>query len=738
MALEKDPETYLGEIQSPLRGLLKSRFGYEGFRPLQEEIIASVLSRRDTLVVMPTGAGKSLCYQLPALRFAGLTLVVSPLIALMKDQVDALVANGIAAGFINSTLSPRQISRVQDDAKNGWLKILYLAPERLAMSGFRNFLRTLDVSLLAIDEAHCISEWGHDFRPDYRNLKILRRDFPDTPVIALTATATERVREDIIAQLALAQASRSLSSFNRPNLIYRIQPKRTAFSALLALLRQHENEPTIIYCFSRKECESLAADLCANGLKAVPYHAGLDADVRTKTQEKFIRDEVPIIVATIAFGMGIDKPDIRLLIHYDLPKSLEGYYQETGRAGRDGLPSDCVLFYSYGDKRKHAFFIDQIEDDTEKKVVQDKLQQVIQLCELQTCRRRYLLQYFGEEWEEEDCGGCDVCLTDREEFDATEIVQKILSAVIRTGQRFGMNHVSEVLRGKKSKRVVGLKHHELSVFGVARDCADVELKDIAGLLVAKGLMVKNGTEYPTLAATEAGLAFLRQQEKIALTRPKESYVESATAHVAADAQYDLGLFETLRDLRARIAAEKGVPAFVIFRDTTLWQIALQFPQTRDSFSRISGVGAVKLEQYSEDFLVVIRDYIRENGLEQRNTPPRQTGRERTALRAGSTYDETRGLLLQKLPIGEIARRRGLTVGTIISHVEVLVASGEQLDLGDLMPPDDRMAKIEVAFEDSGSLHLAPVRESLGEKYSYEEIRLVRVGLQQKVGGNGTI
>ena len=737
-AFEKDPERYLGEIQGPVRSLLKSRFGHESFRSLQEEIIAGVLSRRDTLVVMPTGAGKSLCYQLPALRFSGLTLVVSPLIALMKDQVDALVANGIAAGFINSTLSPQQISRVQDDAKNGRLKILYLAPERLAMSGFRNFLRTLDVSLLAIDEAHCISEWGHDFRPDYRNLKILRRDFPDTPVIALTATATERVREDIVAQLALAQAARFLSSFNRPNLIYRVQPKRAAFSALLTLVRQQNNEPTIIYCFSRKECESVAADLCANDLKALPYHAGLETGVRSETQEKFIRGEVPIIVATIAFGMGIDKPDIRLVVHYDLPKSLEGYYQETGRAGRDGLPSDCVLFYSYGDKRKHDFFIDQIEDGAEKKVTQEKLRQVIQLCELQTCRRRYLLEYFGEVWEEEDCGGCDVCLTPREEFDATEITQKILSAVIRTGQRFGVNHISEVLRGKKSKRVVGLKHDELSVFGVARGCEDAELKDIVGLLVARGLMVKNGTEYPTLAVTEAGLAFLRQREKMTLTRPENGDVESAPAHVAADAQYNRGLFETLRDLRAKIASQKGVPAFVIFHDTTLRQIAVHLPQTRESFSRISGVGATKLEQYSEDFLVVIRDYIRENSLEQKTTPSRQTEGTRRALRAGSTYDETKGLLLQKLPIAEIARRRGLTVGTIISHLEVLVAAGEHLDLGHLMPPCDRMAKIEVAFEDSGSLHLAPVQESLGEGYSYEEIRLARISLQQKVGDAGTI
>ncbi len=426
-------------------GLLKSHFGYDHFRPLQEEIIANVLSQRDCLVVMPTGGGKSLCFQLPALCFDGLTLVVSPLIALMKDQVDSLKANGIAAEFINNTLSRAEITRVQTQAQKGLLKILYLAPERLALSRFGHFLRTLDVNLIAIDEAHCISEWGHDFRPDYRNLNALRRDFPAAPLIALTATATDRVRQDIVIQLGLQRGQTFLSSFNRANLTFLVQPKRTAFSKLLELLRRHKNEAAIIYCFSRKDTEGLAADLSVNGLQALPYHAGLDNDLRKETQEKFIRDEVPIIVATIAFGMGIDKPDVRLVVHYDLPKSVEGYYQETGRAGRDGLPSECVLYYSYGDKVKQDYFIDRIEDDTERENARRKLARVIELCELQTCRRKYLLEYFGEKWEEDECGGCDVCLTSREEFDATEIAQKVLSAVIRTGERFGVGHVSGVV-----------------------------------------------------------------------------------------------------------------------------------------------------------------------------------------------------------------------------------------------------------------------------------------------------
>ena len=584
--------------------ILKSHFGYEHFLTLQEEIITNVLAQNDTLVLMPTGGGKSLCYQLPALCLDGLTLVVSPLIALMKDQVDALKANGIAAELINSTIPLAEIDHVQAQAKKGRLKILYLAPERLALPRFRDFLHTLDVSLIAIDEAHCISEWGHDFRPHYRNLRALRRDFPDAPVIALTATATEKVREDIIVQLGLRQGQTFLSSFNRANLTYLVQPKRTAFSELRELLRRHKNEPAIIYCVSQKGTEGLASDLSANGLTALPYHAGLDNSVRKKTQERFMRDEVPIIVATIAFGMGIDKPDIRLVVHYDLPKTLEGYYQETGRAGRDGLPSECVLFYSYGDKAKQDFFIDGIEDDTEQKNARQKLAQVIEFCELQRCRRKYLLEYFGERWGEEYCGGCDVCLTPKEEFDATEIAQKILSAVIRTGERFGESHISEVLRGAKTKRVRDLGHDRLPVYGIACEFTRDELKEIVGLLVARGLLLKNGNQYPTLAVTQAGRTFLKQRESLTLTRPKRKD-EIVSPRNDTEPAYDQELFERLRALRSSLADASDVPAFVIFHDTPLQQMALHLPQSRESFARISGVGAAKLEQFSEEFLKVI-------------------------------------------------------------------------------------------------------------------------------------
>jgi len=716
--------------------LLNSHFGYDRFRPWQEDIISNVLSRRDTLVLMPTGGGKSLCYQLPALYFDGLTLVVSPLIALMKDQVDVLQANGIAAEFINSSLDPEEINRVQRSAQQGRLKILYLAPERLAQSRFRSFLHTLRVSLIAIDEAHCISEWGHDFRPEYRNLNALRSEFPGVPVIALTATATNRVRQDIVAQLQLWEPRTFLASFNRANLTYLIQPKKDAFAGLLAHLRRHEDESTIIYCYSRRETEALSADLNAQGLRALPYHAGLDGSMRMQAQEKFIRDEVPIIVATIAFGMGIDKPDIRLVVHYALPKSLEGYYQETGRAGRDGLPSDCVLLYSYGDRTKQEFFINQIVDRLERQNAQQKLEQVVEFCELQTCRRRFLMEYFGERWDEERCNGCDVCLTPGEEFEATEISQKILSAVIRTGERFGINHVIGVLRGVKTRRIIELGHDQLKVYGIARDFTDDELKQISGLLLAKRLLVKNGREYPTLAVTQAGLTFLRQRERLTLARPKQS-AEVIPVPRASTLEYDQSLFEQLRSCRKKMADDRNVPPYVIFSDVSLQEMSYYRPQSLVSFAGIHGVGKAKLQEYGEVFLAVIRRHAGTHGLTERPIPPRQRNpvrqSERTAARPqkGSTYDETRELFLQSLSITEIANRRGLSEDTILKHLERLVEAGERLEFDHLMPSPARLATIEAAFQKADSQFLAPVRELLGQEYSYQELKLVSLYRRQR-------
>ena len=710
--------------------LLKSNFGYDRFLPLQEEIIGSVLARNDTLVLMPTGGGKSMCYQLPSLCFDGLTLVVSPLIALMKDQVDALKANGVAAEFVNSTLPPREVAAVQAQAKQGRLKVLYLAPERLALPGFRDFLRTLPVSLIAIDEAHCISEWGHDFRPDYRNLRDLRSDFPAVPLIALTATATVRVRVDIKAQLDLRQPREFVASFNRANLTYDVRPKREAFQTLAALLERHRDEAAIVYCFSRKDTESIAERLRAQGLKALPYHAGLDQDVRRETQEKFIRDEVPIIVATIAFGMGIDKPDVRLVVHYKLPKSIEGYYQETGRAGRDGLPSECVLLYTHHDRRNQHFFIDQVEDETERENARRKLAQVIEYCELQTCRRKYLLEYFGEPWDEEGCGGCDVCLTDTEEFDATVIAQKILSAVIRTGERFGASHVSQVLRGANSKRLRDLGHDQLTVYGIAHDHTEAELRLIMELLLARGLLARYGDTYPTLGVTRVGRQFLDNRTELTLARQRRDH-EVELPRKVSDLAYDMALFDRLRVLRTELALAKGVPPYIVFGDASLQQMAHYLPQSSESFLRISGVGNAKLEEYGPDFLAVVRDHARANDLVERPNSSTRDRPSHQAPKAGSTYDETNRLLDQKLDIAEIARRRGLAESTILGHIERLADFGGQPDIDHLLPYAERFARIESAFRESGSPFLAPVLESLGPDFSYQELSLVRLRLRQE-------
>ena len=714
--------------------LLKIHFGYDDFLPMQEQIIASVLQGNDNLVLMPTGGGKSLCYQLPALCLDGLTLVISPLIALMKDQVDALKANGLAADFINSTLPQTEVHRIQTEALAGRLRILYVAPERLALDGFKTFLDRVKVNFMAVDEAHCISEWGHDFRPDYRNLKALRKLLPEAAVIALTATATQRVREDIVSELALRDCRVFVSSFNRPNLVYDIRPKRRAYDALLALLDSHQSEAAIIYRFSRKDTENLARRLSDDGVKALPYHAGLDASTRMLTQERFANDEVSVIVATIAFGMGIDKPDVRLIVHYDMPKSVEGYYQETGRAGRDGLPSDCVFFYSRADSIKHEFFIKKLEDPKGRENAHRKLAEVVKLCELRTCRRHFLLSYFGEEWGSENCGGCDVCLASRTDvspdsrkmFDATEIAQKILSTVARTGQRFGASYISQVLRGARVKRILELGHDQLSVYGIASNFTDHAIKDIVDHLRKLGLLAKQPGDYPVFAITDSGWQFLKGGDVLSLPDLMRYPPTSATGPV----QYDTALYQKLRLLRRQIAADMGVPPYVVFGDAALQQMAHYLPQSSESFLRISGVGETKLAQFGDRFLSVIRSHADQYELpEKLNARVRKPGRSRRE--ASSTLDVTKQLLSTCRSLEEIASERGLTLTTIVGHLEVLVDAGDDLKLDHVMPAPDRAIKIRSAFQTARTLMLAPVRDLLGEDYSYEELRLVRLDLKRR-------
>ena len=600
-----------------IRTLLKQHFGYDEFRPGQEEIISNALAGRHGLVVMPTGGGKSLCYQLPALATGGVTLVISPLIALMKDQVDGLRANGIAADFLNSTLDNRTAAEVERKAQAGGVSLLYVAPERVAMPGFRRFLGALNLKMIAIDEAHCISEWGHDFRPDYRTLAELRELFPTTPVMALTATATERVRRDIVEQLRLDNCPQFVSGFDRPNLTYRVEPGPGSWEALLRRLEEHQGQSAIVYCFSRRETDELAARLTSAGHQAVAYHAGLDPNTRRLTQERFIDGDVPIVVATIAFGMGIDKPDIRLVVHYTLPKSIEGYYQETGRAGRDGLPSDCVLFFNEGDRAKQEFFIQSMSGDA-RATAERQLQQMVEFCRLPTCRRRFLLNYFGDTTVAESCGNCDVCLAERETVEVTVVAQKLLSAVVRTGERFGVAHVCDVLLGRRTKRIREAEHDKLSVHGAVDDYDRYGLRRVADGLVERGLLSRADGQFPTLSVTGAGREWLRNRRSLTLDlrvveaaspsgRLSGSGVNGAPPVDSAQG-YDSSLFERLRSLRRRLADEEGVPAFVVFNDATLKGLAAARPTSERAMLAVSGVGPTKLERYGEVFLSAIRQH----------------------------------------------------------------------------------------------------------------------------------
>jgi len=711
--------------------LLKTHFGYETFRPLQAEIINTILNKKDTLVLMPTGGGKSLCFQLPALMVDGITIVISPLIALMKDQVDSLTANGIPAAFLNSTLSEQEMYSVQSKALSGELKILYLAPERLALPSFQNFLEKLNVGLIAIDEAHCISEWGHDFRPDYRHLKKLRYFFPTVPVIALTATATPQVQQDILNQLEMPEAKVFVSSFNRPNLNYVVQPKSNSFNQLVQLLKPLKNQPAIIYCFSRKDTESLADDLCRAGFPALPYHAGLEREVRKHTQDQFIRDEVSIIVATIAFGMGIDKPDVRLVAHMDLPKTIESYYQETGRAGRDGLPSDCVLFYTFGDKRKQEYFINQIENEQEKAFAQAKLEQIVEYCESSTCRRQTLLQYFGEVWADEKCQACDNCVSaPQETVDSTEVAQKILSAVLKTGERFGVDLVCNVLRGTRRKQVLENHHDNLSVYGALRDLPANELKSLIRFLQRKGYLEKNEGEYPTLRVSRLGKTALMDKAKIFL--PKivlDTKVVLAPSALKNDLPFEPELFEQLRRLRKILADKQNVPPFIIFGDRTLQEMAYYFPQSLESLAGIFGVGTRKLEEYGNDFLQCIKTYSQTHNLEER-VQFKQAARMKpiTKIQEGSTLQKTKELLDKKYTIAKIAHERNMAESTITQHVEKLFEENPKLDIGHLQPDPIRLQKIKEAFRKTNTSMLGPVKAALGDNFSYDEIRLARLFL----------
>jgi ATP-dependent DNA helicase RecQ len=590
---------------------LKRYFGFDAFRPLQEAIVADVLAGRDVFALLPTGGGKSLCYQLPALLTPGITVVISPLIALMKDQVDALKTAGIPATYLNSSLDYDEVRERIDGLRRGAYRLLYVAPERLTMPSFAAELATLNVTRFAVDEAHCISEWGHDFRPDYRRIAELRARFNGVPFLAFTATATDRVRADILERLALREPAVHVGSFNRPNLTYRVTRKKRSPDALIAWLRARPDDAGIVYVGSRAGADDLARRLKHAGIAALPYHAGLDAAKRSRHQEQFIRDKVRVICATVAFGMGIDKSNVRFVVHYDLPKSIEGYYQETGRAGRDGVPAECLLFFNHGDVAKFTSFIEEKESETERAVAREQLERMTRYAYSNDCRRRDLLAYFGETYTELNCGGCDNCLEPRPAVDATEDGQKLLSCIerIRRANGFGVGiaHVIDVLIGAENDKIWRWNHERLSTYGIGKHRTKVAWRALADELVRLGLIAVDAAHFNTVAVTANGREALTQRTPIVVREapPAAERGRKRAASAAADGPYNAEVFRALRDLRRELADERDVPAYVVFSDAVLRAMARELPRTPVQLRAISGVGEKKLADFGASFLEAI-------------------------------------------------------------------------------------------------------------------------------------
>ena len=598
------------ELSDDIHATLDRVFGYTAFRPYQQAIIEELIAGRDAFVLMPTGGGKSLCYQIPALHRTGVGIVVSPLIALMKDQVDALQANGVAAEFYNSSLDSAAARRVLARLHAHELDLLYVSPERLLDSGFLDRLAGIDIALIAIDEAHCVSQWGHDFRPEYAQLGVLRSHFPRVPLIALTATADAQTRADIVRVLGLVQAGQHISGFDRPNIHYTVLEKHKPFDQLMRFLQSRQGQAGIVYALSRKRVEEIAGKLREKGMAAAAYHAGLPAARRGEVQEGFLRDELQVVVATVAFGMGIDKPDVRFVVHYDLPRHIEGYYQETGRAGRDGLPADALLLYGAQDIATARWLIENSENPEQRRIEAHKLNAMVGLAESVTCRRRVLLNYFGER-REQDCGNCDVCLDPPERFDATEAARMALSCVYRVGQRFGVAHVIDVLRGADTERIRKLHHQQLSTWGIGRDRSEQEWTSILRQLIHRGYLVQDIASYSVLKLTDAARPLLRGEESLQLARPRvrvQAKKKKALRAAAGQGPCDEALFEELRVLRKRLADEQGVPPYVIFGDVTLIQMARICPVDESTLLGVTGVGQHKLEKYGTDFLDAIAAY----------------------------------------------------------------------------------------------------------------------------------
>jgi len=694
-----------------LESALKHFFGYDTFRPGQKEIIEAALQNKDLLTIMPTGGGKSLCFQLPALLREGLTIVVSPLIALMQDQVDSLQDNGISATFLNSTLEYEERRSRQIAILKNQVKLLYVAPERLLNENFGLFLdrisQDVGISAIAVDEAHCVSEWGHDFRPEYSKLSLLRQRYPNIPLQALTATATARVQRDIIQQLNLRSPDIHVASFDRTNIHYEVQPKdRNIYRKLLRAIRT-ESGAGIVYCLSRRSVESVAAKLQADGIDALPYHAGLSDRVRSSNQTSFLRDDVQVMVATIAFGMGIDKPDVRFVFHYDLPRSLESFYQESGRAGRDGDPSKSVIFFSFGDRKKIEFLIQQKPDPSEQKIALQQLRQVIDYAEGNDCRRKIILSYFGEQYSG-NCGQCDNCLNPKPIEDWTMEAQKFLSCVARCQEKFGTNHIVDVLIGSRKQRIRQYGHHLLSTYGIGKGRTADEWKMLGRSLIHQGLLGQTTDGYPVLKLNKRSWQVFRNELEVKVAVDIQQTKAQATSNPRKE-EAEL-LFEKLRKLRKQIADRNSLAPYMVFADSSLKLMAQVRPQTLIDFANLSGVNEYKAQQYGTNFIKAIIEFS-----ELHKSP----------VKIPSTSQMTTLELHQQgLDVENIAKQRDFSRSTITNHLSELMEMKQPVILNKLVEVEKQAAIIK-SIKQVGDLSLKTIKESLDENYSYDEIKLVR-------------
>ncbi|HEY5728907.1 MAG TPA: DNA helicase RecQ [Anaerolineales bacterium] len=716
-------------MSSPAQ-ILKETFGYHTFRPLQNEVIENVLARKDTLAVMPTGGGKSLCYQIPSLLFDGLTVVVSPLISLMKDQVEQLRAYGVPSLFLNSTLSPQEYQENMEYVRNNEVRLLYVAPETLLTQRILSLLDSVQVECITIDEAHCISEWGHDFRPEYRQIVEVRKRFPKAVCLALTATATSRVRQDIRTTLKFSTTNEFIASFNRENLYIEVVRKGDAYQQTIDMLRRHKDQSGIIYCFSRRQVDELSAYLKMRGYSVRPYHAGLEDAERKKNQDAFIRDDAQIIVATIAFGMGINKPNVRFVIHFDLPKSIESYYQEIGRAGRDGLPAHCTLLYSYSDVAKINYFIDQ-KNGNEKRVAIEHLNAIVRYAEDErTCRRKPLLNYFGESYSADTCSNCDNCTSAPTPLtDITIYAQKFLSCIKRADEKFGAGHIADILLGSRNEKVMRWEHDKLSTYGIGKDLTKKQWMHIARQLLSMGYLKQEG-EYHTLSLTARALEMLKKRETVFGVLQEAERVRTKSKKV--EIKSNNALFAILRQKRKEMADATEVPPYVIFSDRTLIEMAAYYPQSMESLLSIGGVGQVKLEKYGDAFLDVIKTYCDNHGLAESPSPRGRGVRgegETTELPARTRIvaeEFNNGTTIQ-----ELMERHGIKARTILDHLNKYVLAGNVLQNGESLQAftsatTDQQQAAFTAFDELSPMYLKPVFDKLNGALSYDELKTLRL------------